>query len=154
METPVKMFTLALLQQICKTNVISLSLPASVKMGYNITGRQTVTSINHFRLLKCCQLLIQKLISNTMGVFEESSIYHMPGTELGESRTQDKHRQILAWFPQNFQSQCVHVWGRGECSIRENNRGKGKVVPLFLSFRYQNFYSKTWDPFILDHYLQ
>ena len=47
------MFTLALPQQICKTNVISLSLPASVKVRDNITGRQKVISINHhFRLLK------------------------------------------------------------------------------------------------------
>ena len=47
------MFTLALPQRICKTNAISLSLPASVKVGDNITGRQKVISINHhFRLLK------------------------------------------------------------------------------------------------------
>lgn len=47
------MFTLALPQQICKTNAISLSLPASEKVGDNITGRQKVISINHhFRLLK------------------------------------------------------------------------------------------------------
>lgn len=64
------MFILALPQRICKTNAVSLSLPASVKMGDNIAGRQIVRSINHhFGLLKRFKLLIQKLISNTMGVF-------------------------------------------------------------------------------------
>lgn len=90
------MFTLALPQQICKTNAISLSLPASVKVRDNITGRQKVISINHhFRLLKMLSATDIKTDIKHNGCFLGKKHPACASTELGVSRSQGKYKWIL-----------------------------------------------------------
>ena len=72
----------------------------------------------------------------------------LPGTELGVSRTQGKHDKYLPDLIKISKDDGC-VLGRGDNGVEG-----GRVVQLFLLFRYQNLYSKTWDPFTPDHWLQ